>query len=143
MALEYLSRRRGRTVTVREMAENLHCPFDSLSRALQQMAEKGFVRSQKGIGGGYLFSGDLRGISFYDLMSAILQPVEVIRCLSGDCDLFETCNIRTPLRIFNARLKDFYRSLSLEEILNPSAGGPARKKTEKRPAGQRRITLQG
>ena len=119
MALNYLSSRQNRRVAVREMVEKLHCPFDPLSRVLQKMADQGLVHSQKGVGGGYLFSGDLSKFSLYDLMVMILQPVEVVSCLSGHCDLLETCNIRTPLRIFNDRLKDFYKSLSLQEILNP------------------------
>ena len=83
------------------------------------MADQGVVQSQKGLGGGYCFSGDLDALSFYDLMVMILQPVEVVSCLSGDCELLKTCNIRTPIRVFNDRLKDFYKSLSLREILNP------------------------
>ena len=119
MALDYMSARKGRRVTVKEIVEKLHCPFDPLSRVLQQMADRGVVQSQKGLGGGYCFSGDLSALSFYDLMVMILQPVEVVSCLSGDCELLKTCNIRTPIRIFNDRLKDFYKSLSLQEILNP------------------------
>lgn len=119
MALDYMSSRKGQRVAVREMVEKLHCPFDPLSRVLQKMADQGIVQSQKGLGGGYCFSGNLSALSFYDLMVMILQPVEVVSCLSGDCELLETCNIRTPIRVFNDRLKDFYKSLSIQEILNP------------------------
>ena len=119
MALDYMSSRKGQRVAVREMVEKLHCPFDPLSRVLQKMADQGVVQSQKGLGGGYCFSGDLNTLSFYDLMVMILRPVEVVSCLSGDCELLQTCNIRTPIRVFNDRLKDFYKSLSLQEILNP------------------------
>ena len=119
MALDYMSSRKRQRVAVREMVEKLHCPFDPLSRVLQKMADQGVVQSQKGLGGGYCFAGDLNALSFYDLMVMILQPIEVVSCLSGDCELLKTCNIRTPIRVFNDRLKDFYKSLSLQEILNP------------------------
>ena len=119
MALDYMSSRKGQRVAVKEIVEKLHCPFDPLSRVLQKMADQGIVQSQKGLGGGYCFSGDLSALSFYDLMVIILQPIEVVSCLSGDCELLETCNIRTPIRVFNDRLKDFYKSLSVQEILNP------------------------
>ena len=117
MALDYMSCREEGWVSVREMVDDLGCPFDPFSRVMQNLVSAGWVLSRKGIGGGYHLSGELDGFSLYDLMSVILNPVEIASCLSGYCDLSENCNIQTPVKKLNRKFMDFYRSILITELL--------------------------
>ena len=83
MALQCLSNTKRPCVSAREMAQSLHCPFDPLSRALQKMADHKIIDSKQGVQGGYFLIKDLKTISLYQLISAILEPPEIAVCLSG------------------------------------------------------------
>jgi Rrf2 family transcriptional regulator, nitric oxide-sensitive transcriptional repressor len=121
----------GELTTAKEISSLYGCPFDVMSRVLQTLAKKGVVRSEQGAHGGYQITKDLSRVSFYELNEMILGPVVVARCLhdeSGEspCEIRETCNIVSPVNALNRKLVEFYKSLSLSELLEPRQIGGAR-----------------
>ena len=139
MALVYLSCQKNRTVSVREMVQQLHCPFDPLSKVLQKMSEKSWVSSQKGVRGGYVLLGDLKDHSLYDLMKVLLEPTEIVNCLSGHCDFLENCLIKAPLKELNDQFINFYKSLSLNEILFNHSAAWSMKQKKKNKTQEKRV----
>jgi Rrf2 family nitric oxide-sensitive transcriptional repressor len=124
MALKVMSQKRqGELTSVKEVIERTSCPFDATARVLQQMAQRGILRSEQGAHGGYLLVRDLNKISLYDLMDTVLGPVAVAKCLhtENDCDLKSTCNIISPIQILNRRMNDFYHGVSLGELFRSRA----------------------
>lgn len=120
MALKVMAQKRqGELTSTKEVVELTGCPFDATARVLQQLGQKGILRSEQGAHGGYLLLRDLGKLSFFDLMEIVLGPVETARCLQGDrqCDLKSTCNIISPVSVFNRRLTEFYQGLSVGELL--------------------------
>ena len=118
MALSYMSERKNQCVSAREMTQSFHCPFHPFSRVLQKLADHELILSRKGIGGGYIFTKNLDELSLYKLMSIILPPIEIAACLFGYCDLLENCNIRSPIHYLNKKFVEFYKTLSVKEILS-------------------------
>ena len=117
MALSYMSQANG-YVSAREMTQKLACPFHPFSRVLQKLVEKKFIESRQGIQGGYILTYDLKELSLYQLMLAVLPPLEIAACFSGSCDLLEYCNIRNPVHYLNKKFLEFYKSLNVQEVLN-------------------------
>ncbi len=117
MALSYMSERKNKCVSAKEMSQVFHCPFHPFSRVLQKMADHSLVKSRKGIGGGYILTQNLNKLSLYKIMSIVLPPLEFSACMSGHCDLLEHCNIQNPVLYLNKRLVDFYQTLNVKEIL--------------------------
>ncbi len=126
----------GERTTVKDMATQYRCPHDVLARVLQTLASRGVLKSEQGVHGGYLIAKDLNRVSFYDLLEMILGPMEVARCLqeptaSADsdpkapfandeaavCELRETCNIVSPIQLLNRKMSEFYRNLSVAELI--------------------------
>ena len=118
MALAYMSERKTDCVSAREMVQSLNCPFHPFSRVLQKMADQNFIQSKKGIGGGYVLNHSPNELSLYQLMSAVLPPLEFAACLSGHCNLLEHCNIQNPVYYLNKKFLEFYKTLNVQEILN-------------------------
>ena len=121
MALKYMSQKfSGQLTSVKEVCEQTGCPFDATARVMQLMAQKGLLKSEQGIRGGYMIVQDLTKVSFYDLVEMILGSLGIAKCIHGveSCDLVDRCNIQSPVKIINERLLDFYTSLSLQEILS-------------------------
>lgn len=111
----------GERTTVKEIAAQYGCPTDVTARVLQALAGKAVLNSEQGAHGGYMIAKDLSRVSFYELLEMILGPMGVAKCLQeaqdGACDLRETCNIVSPIQLLNRKLSDFYRSLSVAELI--------------------------
>jgi Rrf2 family transcriptional regulator, nitric oxide-sensitive transcriptional repressor len=120
MALKYMSQKEADQLTsVKEICQSTGVPFDATSRVMQLMAQKKFLKVEMGAQGGYAILKDLTDVSFLEIIETVLSPVEVVRCASGEekCEFFGNCNIQTPLQVFNNKLTDFYRTLSIAELI--------------------------
>lgn len=115
----------GELTTAKEISTFYGCPFDATARVMQVLAQKGILRAEHGAYGGYQITKDLTKVSFYDLMQMILGPVEVAKCMNEkgevSCEIRETCNIISPVQNLNRKLVDFYRGLSVGELLENRA----------------------
>jgi Rrf2 family protein len=110
----------GELTSVKELSAQYGCSFDVASRVMQVLAAKGILRSEHGAHGGYQIMRDLSRVSLYELMEIILGPMAVAKCLNDDeggCEIRGTCNIVSPVVNLNRRLAEFYRGLSVAEIL--------------------------
>jgi len=120
MALKHMSlKRNGELTSAKEVAESYHAPFDATARVLQLMAQKGFVKAEQGAHGGYQISRDLSELTLHDLIQVIQGPSNVAKCMSDDepCELQSSCNIISPISLLDKKLNEFYRGISLKELL--------------------------
>jgi DNA-binding IscR family transcriptional regulator len=87
---------------------------------MQQMAQKGgFLRAEYGASGGYQITKDLAKVSIHDLVEVIEGPTALVKCLHKEvpCEIQGTCNIVSPVTALNNKLTDFYKSVSLKDLL--------------------------
>lgn len=138
MALKYMSKKiPGELTTAKEVSDSFRTPFDATARVMQQMAQKGgILRSEYGASGGYQITKDLAKVSIQDLIDIIEGPTALVKCLhkegeEGRCDIKDTCNILSPVKYLNQKLSDFYKGISLKEVLlDRSAPTSVRKTAE-------------
>jgi Rrf2 family protein len=126
----------GERTTVKEMATQYGCPHDVLARVLQTLANRSVLKSEQGVRGGYTIAKDLKLVSFFDLLEMILGPMAVARCLheaaansaadEGACEMRGTCNIISPIQLLNRKLNDFYKNLSVAELIEAGRAGRAK-----------------
>jgi Rrf2 family protein len=121
MALKYMSQKiPGELTSAKEVSDAFHTPFDATARVMQQMAQKGgFLRAEYGVNGGYQITKDLAKVSIHDLVEVIEGPTALVKCLHKEvpCDIQGTCNIVSPITTLNNKLNDFYKSVSLKDLL--------------------------
>jgi len=126
IALKHMHQKHpGELSTAKEISKIYKTPFDATSRVMQLMAQKGLLKSEQGAHGGYQILKDLSKISFLDLVEIIEGSIHMVNCLYEDeshCDLTPTCNIISPITWLNERLKDFYKNLSIRELLETPGG---------------------
>jgi Rrf2 family protein len=112
----------GELTTIKEICTAYGCPFDATSRVMQIMSQRGILRSEQGAYGGYQITKDLSRVSLYDLVEMIMGPLGVAKCLHEDgesaCEIRGTCNIVSPVIALNRKLAEFYRSVTIAEILD-------------------------
>lgn len=112
----------GELTSVKELAQNYGCPFDATSRVMQVLAQKGVLISEQGAHGGYMIGRDLAKLSFQELSEILLGKIAVARCLSDDvedsgCEMRGSCNIISPVQALNRKLNEFYKGLSIAELI--------------------------
>ncbi len=124
----------GERTTVKEMATLYGCPHDVLARVLQTLANRSILQSEQGVHGGYVIAKDLARVSFHDLLEMILGPLGVARCLhedesaggEGACEMRGSCNIVSPIQLLNRKMTEFYKSLSVAELIEAGRGSKSR-----------------
>ena len=124
MALKVIGQKhQGERTSAKEVADLTGSPFDATARVMQQMAQKEILRSEQGAHGGYQLVRDLSKISMFELMEIVLGPIAVAKCQQheSDCDLVGSCNIMSPLSVLNRKLTEFYRAVSVGELLKTPA----------------------
>lgn len=121
MALKHMSQKiPGELTSAKEVSDVFHTPFDATARVMQQMAQKGAIlRAEYGANGGYQITKDLAKVSIHDLVEVIEGPTALVKCLHKEepCEIHATCNIVSPLTNLNHKLTDFYKSVSLKDLL--------------------------
>ena len=134
MALKYMSQKiPGELTSAKEVSDAFNTPFDATARVMQQLAQKGeILKSEYGVNGGYQITKDLAKVSMYDLVEIIEGPTALVKCLHKEspCEIQNRCNIISPVTQLNHKLTEFYRTLSLKELLVEKVQTPNRKNTE-------------
>lgn len=80
--LAYIDSRSG-PVFVKDIAEATGIPAPYLAKIVQILAKKGFVKTQRGIGGGVSLGRKADSISIFDVCAALDDPGIVPKCIMG------------------------------------------------------------
>lgn len=114
-ALLYLVEMEGKPVHVREISEATNIPTPFLSKIVNTLARKGFVSTQRGIGGGITLARSAESVSMCEICLAFEEPLLTTECLLG----LPVCSDQTgcPFHPFWSKQKKeqikFLRSLTL------------------------------
>jgi Rrf2 family protein len=123
MALKHMSDKvPGELTTAKEVSESMQTPFDATARVMQVMSNRGLLRSEQGAFGGYQIQKDLCKVNFLELTEMIEGPQALVKCAQKEeseaCEIHQKCNITGPLASLSVKLNEFYRGLSLRDLLN-------------------------
>jgi Rrf2 family protein len=127
VALQHLAMsRQGELTTAKEISDTYGLPFDVVAKVMQSLCQSGVLKSEQGPTGGYLVQRDLTKISFFELVETLEGPMGLARCLHHDkptpCEIASKCNIISPMNYLNEKLSDFYREISISELLKQGRG---------------------
>ena len=126
MALKHMrAKAPGELTSAKEICDAYGAPFDGMSRVLQVLAQKSVLKSEQGAQGGYQITRDLSKVSLQELIEAITGKIEIAKCLNSGandaCDIRTSCNIVSPVMVLNKKLTEFYKTLSVAELIEPKS----------------------
>lgn len=121
MALRLMTQRPPTALTTaKEVSDQMHISFESAARVLQALSARGLLKAEYGVGGGYSLARPLASVSLHDLSEMLEGNTVLTKCLTNDevCETSLTCNITSPITALNKKIQEFYKSVSLEEVLH-------------------------
>ena len=100
-------------VTTKEIAKLYNIPPQILGKVLQALSKKGLIESIQGVRGGYRANKMWNKITIASIIETIDGPIDLLPC---SCDQLSVCNIKTPMKILQDELREFFRGITLYDI---------------------------
>lgn len=131
IAMSHLAGLSGDEVaSAREIAEHFGVPVSLLMNVLKELSAAGFVESVRGAHGGYRIARRPDEINLADLFAVLEGPLRLTECVTEEigedaecsCELMSRCPIADPIHRVHRRLNDFFRKVTLAEIVEASPG---------------------
>lgn len=106
-------------LSAKDIADQIHAPFDVIARVLQVLAQKNFLDVERGVQGGYRIGKNLHELSLKDLMEVIEGPITAVKCQDHQsyCEIQKNCTILSPMNRLSLKMSDFYQNIKLSELL--------------------------
>jgi Rrf2 family protein len=120
MALKHmLSASADHLTSAKEICQVYGVSFDAMAKVLQQLTQAGWLQGVQGSKGGYQIQKDLSQSTFLDLTEVLVGPVTLVNCLNhdDDCSMSGSCNVISPMKRLNDRVKDFYHQITIAELV--------------------------
>ncbi len=130
VAMAHLAGLEGdKLASAREIAERYDVPTALLMNVLKKLSTTGYVESVRGAHGGYHLAHRPEEINLAELITALEGPIRLAECISGQtddadqcgCKLMASCPIVDPIHRVQRKLSDFFKTMTLAEIVEPSA----------------------
>lgn len=111
--LMFCASHRGRLVTKSEIAEVCKASENHLAQVINQLAQMGVIKTQRGRNGGLELARDPKQIDIGPIFREMEAPMPLVECFAdsdGSCPLVAACRLRDALHeaveAFFARLDD-------------------------------------
>jgi len=112
---------RGEVVEAQSIASSEVIPMRYLLKIMPSLIKAGIVRSQRGVGGGYILDREPQDITLLDIIEAIEGPIRLNRCLIDEAFCSKNgpphCKVHQTLAEIQQRLETDFRSYSIADLL--------------------------
>jgi len=117
-ALGYVAAAGGQSVLVREIAEGCGIPSAYLAKIVHQLAKRGLVLTQRGVGGGVTLARRAAEITLMDVCCALGDPILEARCMLGvaQCSEERACPAHEFWTEQRVRLLEFLERTTVADI---------------------------
>lgn len=122
LAVQAMAEQAHALLSARDIAARNHISQTLLAKVLQQLAAAGYVRSNRGVNGGYTLAQSATTISVADIVQAVEGPdMALVDCQGSadhECSAEHVCTIREPLAVLQERIVATLASMSVAELAN-------------------------
>jgi Rrf2 family protein len=117
-ALGYVAAGGGKPVLVRDMALACAIPGAFLAKIVHLLGRKGFVSTQRGVGGGVTLARPAKELTLFDLCVALDDPIVTPRCMLGiaECSDERSCPAHQFWKPHRLRQVEFLKQTTVADI---------------------------
>jgi Rrf2 family protein len=117
---------RSGAACAREVAQRFGLSRPFVANILKRLCRKGFVKSQRGIKGGYVLGRPAAQMKLGELMESLESPFHLTECCQlapESCELMGLCPVRGAIAELDRRIRDVLGAVTLAELFCPPATG--------------------
>ncbi len=106
--------------SVAEIAETMHIPYSFLRSIIRLLAEKGFIESKRGNGGGLCLALPPEQFSLYDVLKAVSPNSYTLNsCLvaQGSCERDHICPVHCRLNEVQQKIDASLKAIRFDQLL--------------------------
>ena len=99
-ALMRLAGEPDRSFSTGEIAEEFDISRNHLAKVVRDLAERGFITTQRGVGGGFALARPPQAITLGEIVRALEGPSALVECFrqdGGGCALTPRCRLKSRL----------------------------------------------
>jgi Rrf2 family transcriptional regulator, iron-sulfur cluster assembly transcription factor len=103
---------------VKDIAKATEIPAPYLAKIVQVLAKKGFVKTQRGIGGGVTLAMPAQQITLFDICDALDDPCTQTRCMMGNaqCSDDRACACHDFWKVQRAQFLSFLQTTTIADL---------------------------
>ncbi|MDD5428182.1 MAG: Rrf2 family transcriptional regulator [Candidatus Omnitrophica bacterium] len=118
-ALAFIVKEEGRVVAVPELVKALKVPRPFLRKILQRLVKKGFIKSYKGVGGGFRPALPADNIYIVEVAKAFQGPVTLNECLLKKdlCPNRKVCPLKRKIDRIEKHVVSELGKITIAELL--------------------------
>ena len=111
--------------TAPALADRTQLGAATVSKVLRQLNNAGFVRSTRGLRGGYELARPAASISAAEILDALEGPVAVTDCSvgQGQCEIEATCGVGRAWQRVNLAIRRSLYDVTLAQLAGLDSGG--------------------
>ena len=117
--LQIASNHGGDPVPISAIAETQEISGKYLEQVVGTLRRADLIRSRKGVKGGYTLTKDPADINLWEIINALDSHTSLVDCvLEPDvCERSDACLTRSIWTLLSARMKEFWSSFTLEDLI--------------------------
>ena len=121
LILSYLNEKAGTARAIKEKF-GLSQPF--VANILKELCHRGFVKSHRGVKGGYSLARPADSITLAELLESIEEGFRLAVCNTHEhdhecCSIAGACTLKGQIAVVHHRLLEVLRGVTLAELFNP------------------------
>ena len=125
LILSYLHQKAG---TARAIKEKFGLSQSFVANILKELCHRGFVKSHRGVKGGYSLARPAESITLAELLESIEEGFRLAVCNAGTpghehehecCSLAGACTLKGQIAVVHHRLLEVLRAVTLAELFDP------------------------
>lgn len=110
------------SLTTSGIADELQIPYNHLAKVVQDLARSGYVRTQRGAGGGIRLGREPQAITLGEVVRLLEQRYAIVECFRSDggaCLLTPNCRFKAKLSAAQDAFMDELDKTTLAECAHP------------------------
>lgn len=114
-------REEGTQATINEICDHFTMPRNHLIKVVQRLGQLGYLRTQRGKGGGLRLGRPAEEIVVGDVVRAMEPNLDIVECTSPDCPLMGGCHLRSILDEAMDAFLDVLARYTLSDLIRQPA----------------------
>ena len=108
----------GSPVHLRDVARRQEMPVKHLEQIFHKLKKADFIKSERGMYGGYSLTKDPSKITVGDIVRAVGEPLDLVCCLSDTriCERLEQCPTRPIWQETSRRIKEYLDTVTIADL---------------------------